>query len=605
MKKFLLTLILLSSVLSLIIFFTNFSYAYDIKSIGSSGHIALLTVSESDNISMEQGGVADLQLVVKPGTGRIFIDSFPLSKIDTQVTLRFASEMACDLLNKDCSNYDFFYTITANSGLVGGPSAGAAATVLTVAVLDNQILDNNTVMTGTINSGDLVGPVAGVPEKALAAEINGYKRILIPAWDIVNNTPSENLTIKVIPISTLETALYYFTGKNYSTPDELIGNSIYSKEYTKIMSQITMDLCTKYGEIVNNTAVFPNLTAYGINVTNSSQDNFVLALNALNSSSYYSAASFCFGGDVRIRDALTENLTNNELKVLYAELLTNITDFKQNLDKTSESISTISELETYMVVAERLTEAKDALTQMSPENISSYELAFANERFYTAIVWSRFSKLPGQKFIMDKNLLSMVCNQKLSEAEERLNYLELYYPKEDIRDELTKAYDYYNSQDYALCIFTASKVKADTDVVLSAIFVPDTNMKKLFDEKIEAAKKAIAKQERSEIFPILGYSYYEYANTLKDTDKYSSLLYAEYSLELSNLNMYFKKPDSLKLSVTSSMNSSLISIFMLGLCIGVLITLLLCLIVMGIRNKNKKNTETKDNKHLEFRRKKK
>jgi len=407
MKKNLIIIMLLSSIL--LILSLNSSYVY--ASSETSGHIALLTVSESDNVSMGYGGVADLQLVVRPGTGRIFIDSFPLSKIDTQVTFRFASEMACDLLNKDCSNYDFFYTITANSALVSGPSAGAAATVLTVALLDNQVLDNFTVMTGTINSGNLIGPVAGVPAKALAAQTKGYKRILIPAWDVVNNTPSANLTIQVIPISTLESALYYFTGKNYSVNDigdnttgnGAIGNSVYFKEYTKIMSQITMDLCTKYGSIINNTVVLPNLTAYDINVTNATQDSFVLALDAINSSSFYSAASFCFGGNVKIRNAMTQNLTNSELKILYAKLLTNITDFKRDLDKNSESISTISELETYMVVAERLSEAKQALSDMDIENISSYQLAFANERFYTAMCGLDLLNFPGRNLLWIKN----------------------------------------------------------------------------------------------------------------------------------------------------------------------------------------------------------
>lgn len=73
----------------------------------SSGHIGLLTVSESAN-NTDQGGIADLSLVVTPGSGRIFIDSFPLSKLDTQITMRFATEVACDLLNKDCSGLDFF-----------------------------------------------------------------------------------------------------------------------------------------------------------------------------------------------------------------------------------------------------------------------------------------------------------------------------------------------------------------------------------------------------------------------------------------------------------------------------------------------------------------
>jgi len=537
----------------------------------SSGHIGLLTVSESAN-NTDQGGIADLSLVVTPGSGRIFIDSFPLSKLDTQITMRFATEVACDLLNKDCSGLDFFYTITANSAIVGGPSAGAAATVLTVAVLDNQVLNNNTIMTGTIDSGNLIGPVAGVPAKAAAAQLAGYKRVLIPKWDIVNNTPDVNLTIAVIPISTLEEALQYFTGKNYSTATDAVNSSINTGEYNNLMSKITIDLCAKYGNITGDKIVFPNLANYDMNTTNASQDNFQLAINALDNNSYYSAASFCFGGNVKVDYALIKNDSNNQLKLIYAKLLGNISTFKAQLDVSSGSISTISELETYMIVAERIAETKDTLSTIDPENISAYQLAYAVERFDTAVVWSRFSKMPGQKFVMDTQFLKEACGKKLSEAEERLNYLDLYYPKTDLHDELDTAYGYYSDNEYALCIFTASKVKADSDIVLSAIFIPDTDLDRLYSEKIAAAKKTIVKQENDNVFPILGYSYYEYANTLKDTDKYSALLYAEYSLELSNLDMYFKKKDALSLPSVQIRSSNVnFYFFTLGLSSGILI----------------------------------
>jgi len=86
----------------------------------------------------------------------------------------------------------------------------------------------------------------------------------------------------------------------------------------------------------------------------------------------------------------------------------------------SGSISTISELETYMIVAERIAETKDTLSTIDPENISAYQLAYAVERFDTAVVWSRFSKMPGQKFVMDTQFLKEACGKKLSEAERGL-----------------------------------------------------------------------------------------------------------------------------------------------------------------------------------------
>ncbi|MFH1400128.1 MAG: serine protease-like protein, partial [Nanoarchaeota archaeon] len=126
----------------------------------TSGHMTLLTVAENDE--MQFGGTADVYLEIHPGKGRVFIDSLPLTKLDTQISTRFAHELACDFLEMDCSNKDFFYTIRADSSVVGGPSAGGALTVLTIAVLGDLPLDNETVMTGTIQSGGLIGPVAGI-----------------------------------------------------------------------------------------------------------------------------------------------------------------------------------------------------------------------------------------------------------------------------------------------------------------------------------------------------------------------------------------------------------------------------------------------------------
>ena len=146
-------------------------------------HITLLTVGEggtADGI----GGTADAYLDIRPGSGRIFLDSFPLTKLDTQISTRYAKEIACDYLDMDCSGKDFFYTIRSGSTIVGGPSASASLTVLTIAALKNLKLDNTTVMTGTINSGGSIGPVGGIPKKALAAQNAGFKRVLVPLFSI-------------------------------------------------------------------------------------------------------------------------------------------------------------------------------------------------------------------------------------------------------------------------------------------------------------------------------------------------------------------------------------------------------------------------------------
>src|SRR3989339_419437 len=577
-----------------------------------NGHINLLTVSETSNeTALEQGGVADLNLLIKPGSGRIFIDSFPLSRLDTQITMRFAAEIACDFLEKDCSGYDFFYTIRANSAIVGGPSAGAAATVLTLSMLDDQNINEKVIMTGTINSGNLIGPVAGINAKTYAAQKSGFEKVLIPKWDFFNN--SNNLSIRVVQVSTLEEALFEFTGKDYKKNHSEI-KSI--PEYDNLMKQITIDLCTKYGSMKNGTIIMPNLSelikedvSSKINITNNQtnisinetkKDYYTMAVDAINNNSYYSAASFCFAGNVRLTRESLKNHSSKKLKQEYAKTLGDISIFELKLNEKSKSITTLSELETYMIVKERIEDSKQVLRDQNPENISYSDLGYAIERYNTAVIWSKFFDIQGKSFVQDNDALAIACNNKIAETEERLSYLQIYLPEVD-RADLKKAYSYYESKDYALCIYTASKAKADADVVLSAISVTKENFAQLVNDKIAAAENSIAEQQSHDIFPILGYSYYEYSKTLRDSDPYSSLLYAEYALELSNLDMYLpiKKNGAIQvIQPKKSIDPRVIQGFVLGLIIGTCFTVIVLLMILKIRIKNedKKSLKNKPRK---------
>ena len=59
----------------------------------------------------EEGISADLFVNVVRGTGKVFISTIPLTQIDTQASARLAKEVACDTLNINCNNYDFYYEI--------------------------------------------------------------------------------------------------------------------------------------------------------------------------------------------------------------------------------------------------------------------------------------------------------------------------------------------------------------------------------------------------------------------------------------------------------------------------------------------------------------
>ena len=107
-----------------------------------TGTTKLLAMSELGE-GVYKGSVADLNLEIIPGKGRVFVNTFPISKIDTQISMRFAKQVACKKAKVDCNKYDFIYTIQAQSSIVGGPSAGAAATILTVSLL-NLVIQRRT-----------------------------------------------------------------------------------------------------------------------------------------------------------------------------------------------------------------------------------------------------------------------------------------------------------------------------------------------------------------------------------------------------------------------------------------------------------------------------
>ena len=56
-------------------------------------HLKLLAVQENSNGTLT-GSDADLYLEIQEGSGRVFLETFPLTKLDTQISTRFAKDAA-------------------------------------------------------------------------------------------------------------------------------------------------------------------------------------------------------------------------------------------------------------------------------------------------------------------------------------------------------------------------------------------------------------------------------------------------------------------------------------------------------------------------------
>ena len=539
----------------------------------SQGQLTLLTIGERDGERF--GGTADLHLEIKPGSGRIFIDSFPLSQLDTQITTRYAKTIACDFLDVDCSNKDFFYTIRARSSLVGGPSAGAAKTVLTISLLDNQRIDSDVLITGTINSGGIIGPVAGIEEKVKVAEARGFDKVLIPKWSSHNNVSSlQNVdyneiygveNVDVVSVSTLYDVLKEFTGKNYF---EDYGDLEVPQDYSYIMSSISEDLCNRTSTLldeVNDSSVY-----------NNSLINYELALNATEIGNYYSSASYCFGANVQLRNSLYENISDEEKESKKDELLIQAQNLTQRVN--DKELKTISDLETSIIVKERLFEAIGILE----EGVDN--LGYAEERLYSAFAWSGFFEYEGAEVNLDDSFLESACLTKISEAEERVNYAEFLFGTDVFqRGELSELNNIFREGDYPFCIFRATRIKSDVNSLILTSTVDIELREELAREKVVIAEQQI---KSSSSFPILGYSYYIYAKDLISSDPNSAILFSEYATEFSNFGMYFEQESGRDfLFYRLVFNQPL---FYFGFSLGALVVLLLVLFGRNILFKPRK-----------------
>ena len=520
-------------------------------------HLKLLAVQETDG--GYQGSGADLYLELKEGSGRVFLETTPVTKMDTQISTRFAKEIACNHFKLDCSKHDFIFTIKAESNIIGGPSAGAAiAALTTIAVLDLDY-SQDIAITGTVNSGGIIGPVGGLKEKMQAAAESKLTTVLIASgsanYTITENETinlieygKKNLSMEVIEVVDLDEVLYHLTGVDLNHKEVVV---IQDANYQKIMEQLKDVLCAR------NDKIEMEIEERGIRLEEDIVDAVASkkshAFNASSGGDYYSAASFCFSNNLQLKAYYYEQeelsdaryISLFEIVVRKAELL------EQQLD--AEVIDTISDLQTLIVVRERLHDVKEQIRKfnetfsVSTPKEKANLLAYAEERFFSAISWQQFFAMDGKKFVVDREQLKHSCQQKIAEAEERFNYVGIFLGELrilNVQEKIDIAQTSLDSAEYELCLIEAAQAKADSNAILSSLGLDEGTVAPYLESKQKAVERVISENSAEDIFPILGYSYYQYANSLKQTDPFTALVYFEYALEMSDLGIYFPTKES-------------------------------------------------------------
>lgn len=539
--------------------------------LAQQGQIKLLAVKEIGNNTFA-GDTADLYLTLQPGNGRVFLETFPLTKMDTQISTRFAKEIACNYFDLNCEQYDFIYTIRSKSSIVGGPSAGAAIAALTAAVVQGLEVDDSITVTGTINSGGLVGPVGGLKEKIGAAKDIDVSTVLIPGgtrFQEENNLTldlasyAQDLDVTVLEVFDLNDLVYWLTG-------ERLRNENYSlevdEEYVEIMKKLANRLCDKTTQLKEELEGY-NLTGEEEEVL---KNKTISAAEALEDGLYYPAASYCFGANIVARNFLyeKENLTEEKFEQEVFELKQRLRDFELEIEE--KSLKTITDLQTYSVVMERLNEAGENLEEVETGDFSS--LAYASERLTSAQSWSEFFKMSGKEYEMDEEILENSCLKKIQEAKERQQYLR-FFMLGNLPTGVQSAEKVYQEGNHKLCIVMASEAKAEIDALLSTIGVEKEKLDVLIEHKLKSLELSLARTIREGSFPILGYAYYQYAKDLRKENPGAALLYIEYALELGNLDMYFEEETVSEKGLTIPAKEGVV-LFLLGAVFGAAFVLL-------------------------------
>jgi predicted S18 family serine protease len=143
----------------------------------------------------QNGIMMDVNVEIKPGTGRVLVETRPLMGIVFQDAANTAVLVAGNITGANLSANDVIFSIHAPGAVpqIDGPSAGALMTAVVTAAIENRTLNQSVTLSGTINPDGSVGTIGGIPDKAQAAKDSGKQLFLLPEGNQVLSftTPHE------------------------------------------------------------------------------------------------------------------------------------------------------------------------------------------------------------------------------------------------------------------------------------------------------------------------------------------------------------------------------------------------------------------------------
>ncbi|WP_297475059.1 S16 family serine protease [Thermococcus sp.] len=575
MKK----LTVVALILMLVLPFTGFAAAQ----CPAEGHTVVMkapAVSKTANGQLV-GVVTEFVITVAPGSGHVYIETWPLAQVDMQASARLAAQVAGQVLGVNMSKYDVFIQVKANAPIIGGPSAGGTMTVGIIAALEGWKINPKVMMTGMINPDGTIGPVGGILEKASAAHEAGVKLFLIPEGqriqyvqetqkkeiggiieinsetkrvDVVKYA-EERWGLKVVEVKNIYQAVYYFTGHRIPQPR--------APAYVKIdTSFLKGDAITDY----QNTTEYYEKVVKALKNSNVGYETYTTLMAALNqaesllnqsredlnSGMYYTALSRDFQARIIIRhvDWYLNTSTQEDVQKLLKYTQEQINQSEQFV--SGLKIRGITMLQAVAAAQQRVEEAKSLLNSAWKYYYSGDywdaigDAAYAYERAKTAVFWAKLGERFAGGRVISRETVKTTAREYIDESSLIVAYIESMYGNAagDLQSSIQQAEQYYEDGKYSAALFTAMEARVQGQVFLDTLGITNTTV--LFDKLAQMktdARTAIGIAEEKGVKPILAMAYYEFAESYEKSarekgdvnDLQTAMIFYQYARETAGL----------------------------------------------------------------------
>lgn len=531
------------------------------------------------------GVVTTITVTVQNGTGcsgKVFVETVPLTEVDMQGSARLAVTVACSLTGLNPSNYDFFFVIKTSSPIIGGPSAGAIMTVATISALEGWDIDNRTMMTGMINPDGSIGPVGGIKEKIDAAHSVGVKRFLIPkgqtivyenvmenigGWIVYTKKPinvseyaKEKYGMEVVEVEDINDALYYFTGHRFE--EQEVNKNITTENYTTSMLPLAEHLLkraednyTNASNLFNQTkGIIPNqypFFTYRNHVEQKlkeSKKDLEVARESFEKKMFYSSMSKSFQSLINSRFVIyaCQYFSSNNKRQFIDDLIDSIQDMVNNSKKLADNakIKGLVSLQCVGAAQKRLYDAQNkfdaaiASYQQGDYLGTLYNLAFCSERCLSIGWWINISKKFEDKPPINETQIEDLATKYLDLAKNSVTYSKIILQEigessgllSNAQQTLMEA-EKQKKTHPAASLFSSLEATAEANLAIELIGA-ETGGENINDRLERTKDKAaieIGECRNLDIEPVLAVSYYEYAESLENESAINSMLDYRYA----------------------------------------------------------------------------